>query len=414
MKTNTLFHFILFASCLSNKLNQFVSGFSTSPHSISHPRRNPDVKPIIGIKNEALQAHSPLASISALASVVSQKTSKKPTVPIARRPLVESGVRYRSDDWLGNFLSIPNSFVLRRIRFHLLSNFAVALLVTIIHKLTPMSIIINNLQHGLIGGYLSLLLAYRTNSAYARYWEGRGHWSTCMSKCRNLAMLLSTHIAFHSPKSAKRLLELVVAYPDALVDTCLCGCPSAGKVVLDTIGFDRSKTRTKLEPCTILCNEMQKALHDAAEESPTSGSNHLEALHLAEVSHDIASLVTLSSSCRKLARTPVPLSYSRHTSRFLTIWCGTLPFALVDSLGWFTPFLVSVICWCLFGIEEIGHLIEQPFVGDTVVDSVEALKSSNRKQGQVTHPYDIGLPVARLGGFVRDEVKDIIALNYVQ
>ena len=27
-------------------------------------------------------------------------------------------------------------------------------------------------------------------------------------------------------------------------------------------------------------------------------------------------------ACESLLTTPVPLSYSRHTSRFLTIWCG--------------------------------------------------------------------------------------------
>jgi predicted membrane chloride channel (bestrophin family) len=32
-------------------------------------------------------------------------------------------------------------------------------------------------------------------------------------------------------------------------------------------------------------------------------------------------------------QTPVPLSYARHTSRFLTFWLWTLPFVLVNDLG---------------------------------------------------------------------------------
>ena len=72
-------------------------------------------------------------------------------------------------------------------------------------------------------------------------------------------------------------------------------------------------------------------------------------------------------------RTAVPWSYSRHTSRFLTLWCGTLPLALVPLFGWLTIPVVMVICWCLFGIEEIGHLIEQPFVSDDIVESQKYL-----------------------------------------
>jgi len=59
----------------------------------------------------------------------------------------------------------------------------------------------------------------------------------------------------------------------------------------------------------------------------------------------------------------VPLTYSRHTSRSLTLWCGTLPLVLVDMLGLAALPAMAGLCWCLFGIEELGHLIEQPFQG---------------------------------------------------
>ena len=57
----------------------------------------------------------------------------------------------------------------------------------------------------------------------------------------------------------------------------------------------------------------------------------------------------------------MPSSYSRHTSRFLSIYCFTLPFVLVQQLELATAPVVMAICWGLFSIEEIGHLIEEPF-----------------------------------------------------
>jgi hypothetical protein len=44
------------------------------------------------------------------------------------------------------------------------------------------------------------------------------------------------------------------------------------------------------------------------------------------------------------------------------MWCGFLPFAIVKDLGWLSLPVMGIISWLLYGLEEIGHLIEQPFV----------------------------------------------------
>lgn len=65
--------------------------------------------------------------------------------------------------------------------------------------------------------------------------------------------------------------------------------------------------------------------------------------------------------CERLVQTPVPLNYVRHTSRALTLWCFTLPFALAGGLGLAVIPVVAMITWVLYGIQEIGLLIEDPF-----------------------------------------------------
>mmetsp|Transcript_18028 Transcript_18028/g.41329 ORF Transcript_18028/g.41329 Transcript_18028/m.41329 type:complete len:139 (-) Transcript_18028:1302-1718(-) len=79
------------------------------------------------------------------------------------------------------------------------------------------------------------------------------------------------------------------------------------------------------------------------------------------MSKGVTALISAIGGCDRVVSTPVPLSYSRHTSRSLTLWCGTLPFVLARSHGIYCLPAIAFICWCLFGIEEIGHLIEQPF-----------------------------------------------------
>jgi len=75
----------------------------------------------------------------------------------------------------------------------------------------------------------------------------------------------------------------------------------------------------------------------------------------------LGTLCDVMGACERIAKTPIPKSYSRHTSRFLTVFCTTLPFVLVTKLGLLTPLAMFVLQWGLFSIEEIGHFIEEPF-----------------------------------------------------
>jgi len=73
------------------------------------------------------------------------------------------------------------------------------------------------------------------------------------------------------------------------------------------------------------------------------------------------SLVVHLTACERILKQPVPLSYSRHTSRFLSLYMFLLPFSLVGPLGWATIPVVTAVTWSLVGIQEIAHFIEEPF-----------------------------------------------------
>lgn len=79
----------------------------------------------------------------------------------------------------------------------------------------------------------------------------------------------------------------------------------------------------------------------------------------------VGELVNCLGMAERILLTPVPASYSRHTSRFLSLYMLTLPFVLVQQLGVFTVPAIAALCWGLFSIEEIGHLIEEPFSAST-------------------------------------------------
>ena len=65
--------------------------------------------------------------------------------------------------------------------------------------------------------------------------------------------------------------------------------------------------------------------------------------------------------CERLLRAPVPVSYTRHTQRFLFAWLSLLPLSLYSACGWGTVPVCAGVAAVLCGIEEIGVQCEEPF-----------------------------------------------------
>lgn len=340
-----------------------------------------------------------------------------------RRPLVDAGLRYSSNDWIVTILTTPTSYILRRIRFRVLFDVLIAIAAVHYYPEYP-QLSIPMVGHTLLASSLGLLLSYRTNSAYGRFWEARGHWTKTKAVCRNMAIIIRNNIMIHSPKTSKHMLELLAAYPSCLMHLCLGGAAKlpdhAAKLIPPPREPDEFQEKYSL-PVFYLCTELHKAIHHACQESPSSERNLMEAAHLTEISHLAVTLLDTASACEKILRTPVPWTYSRHTSRFLTLWMSSLPFALLGSVP-NKNLLVGIVfaaSYCLFGIEEISHLIEQPFLGDPL-DGDDQVWSQIDEDGQAatlitrgrkTQPYDIGIPVCSLAAQIRKEVLDLAAAD---
>jgi len=79
------------------------------------------------------------------------------------------------------------------------------------------------------------------------------------------------------------------------------------------------------------------------------------------VGDEVSTLLGIIGGAEQMVRTPVPKSYSRHTSRSLSLLTWTYPLVLLPDLGWKTVPVIAFVSWLLFAIEEIGHMIENPF-----------------------------------------------------
>ncbi len=204
---------------------------------------------------------------------------------------------------------------------------------------------------------LGLLLVFRTNTAYERFWEGRKSWGSLVNNVRNLARQIWVVIAeqTQSDRTEKiRALRLLVAFAVAtklhlrgeLVNSEL-------QELMPPKRFFKLKSMNNppLEVAFWIGDYLQQQYNRDRQSD----------YQLVAMQNLLNNLVDNLGACERILKTPMPLAYTIHLKQLLLIYCLLLPFQMVDKLGFWTGAIVALISFTLFGIEEIGLEIENPF-----------------------------------------------------
>jgi ion channel-forming bestrophin family protein len=102
--------------------------------------------------------------------------------------------RYTKQEWLTTLLNTHKDIVLNRIRDRVFANVAITVAVLFARARCNFSLVLAPTMHTLLGGFLGLLLVFRTNAAYARFWEARCIWGKVNDCCRNIAVSISAYV----------------------------------------------------------------------------------------------------------------------------------------------------------------------------------------------------------------------------
>ncbi|HEU4535463.1 MAG TPA: bestrophin family ion channel [Polyangiaceae bacterium] len=263
-------------------------------------------------------------------------------------------IDYDSHRWWLRFLDLRGSMV-REISGRVLGFLAWSVAVTAVSlRVRPLGI--PNTVHGLAGVALSLLLVFRTNSSYDRFWEGRKLWGGIVNECRNLARASGVFLR-EAPEIYRLLLRWTAVFPYAAAAS-LRGKIDLGPVA-DALPVDRVDRVRSAQHVTLAVARELSALLD---EGRRRGL-YQEYAQLG-LDQNVQLLIDYVGGCERIYKTPLPFAYMVHLRRALVLYCGTLPFALVDQLGWLTIVATMVVTYIFFGIEEIGVEIENPFGHD--------------------------------------------------
>lgn len=263
-------------------------------------------------------------------------------------------IEYDSHKWTHHLLDIKGS-VVRQIFWRVMLFVAWSAVVVIFDRyVRPVGV--PSTVHTLVGVALGLLLVFRTNASYERFWEGRKLWGGIVNESRNLARAVAAFLR-DRPQLLRPLILWTVAFPYASMHSLRGGRslgPVASKLPKDEV---EEALAAQHVPSTVA-----RRITDLLVKARTEGQ--LTDYVVVNIDGNVQLLIDYLGACERIQKTPLPFAYVVHLRRALILYCLTLPFALVESYGWSTIIDTLLITYVLFGIEEIGVEIENPFGKD--------------------------------------------------
>lgn len=213
-----------------------------------------------------------------------------------------------------------------------------------------------SILHNLLGFVLSMLLVFRTNTAYDRWWEGRKLWGTLVNNSRSLAIKIKSYLP-NDDESIKFFRKMIPLYASLLARHL-----QAEKIRLELDENEHPELKgiddEKHLPNQMTLLMMQRVTR-LYKEQKISGEQ------LIAINNELQTFTDVCGACERIRNTPIPYSYSVFLKKFIFFYIMTLPFGFVFNLGYYAIPVVSFIFYVLASLELIAEEIEDPFGKDS-------------------------------------------------
>ena len=214
-----------------------------------------------------------------------------------------------------------------------------------------------SLLHNLLGFAISMLLVFRTNTAYDRWWEGRKLWGSLVNNSRNLAIKLNSILPADDENNRKFFIQSITKFAFELqnhLQTEKTRLALDDKPHPEIPDFDRNK-HIPNQVALIIMNRVQILYKQ----------NQISGEQLLLLNSELTSFLDICGACERIKNTPIPYSYSGFIKKFIFIYILTLPIGFVFNLGYWVIPVVVFVFYVLASLELIAEEIEDPFGKDS-------------------------------------------------
>lgn len=220
--------------------------------------------------------------------------------------------------------------------------------------------------HSLLGFVLSLLLVFRTNTAYDRWWEGRKLWGKLVNDSRNFVVKINSILPENDLKNRTQIAKYLRFFPYFLASHL---SKESTRLVLDEDFSDLQKELQHHPPAELVFL-LTKKLYQLKKENKISDTEMLF------LDTQLSGFLDVCGGCERIKNTPIPYSYSSFIKKFIIFYVMALPVANVVNLGGFMIPITMFVYYVLMSLELIAEEIEDPFNNDENDIPMEAISQN--------------------------------------
>ncbi|GAB3568036.1 bestrophin family ion channel [Spirosoma luteolum] len=204
-----------------------------------------------------------------------------------------------------------------------------------------------------MGILLSLLLIFRTNTAYDRFYEGRTVWGGLVNNSRNLALFLQAVLPIERQDDRLFFTKMISSFPFALKNH-LRGLPGSDELELVSDEDALMLAQQDHKPAGV-ASLIWSRTEELYREGIISESQHIN------LNRYLTTMMDVTGVCERIKSTPIPFSYNLFIKVFIALYVMVLPFTVIQAFGYMTVPAVILTSYILIGLEMIGVEIEEPF-----------------------------------------------------
>jgi putative membrane protein len=213
----------------------------------------------------------------------------------------------------------------------------------------------------LFGSAIGIIVAFRNQSSYARWWEARTLWGALVNNSRSWARQVTTVMIPLSDGEAaelktmqRRLVYHQIAYVHALRQH-LRGLEPWEELTPLLSERELSQLRDQKNVPLAIQQQMGALLREC------QLRGWIDMAHWRALDWNLDDLVDAQGGAERIKNTPMPKQYDYFPQLFVHIYCALLPLALVINMGWLTPLGSTLVGFIFLALDKIGRDLEDPF-----------------------------------------------------
>lgn len=212
-------------------------------------------------------------------------------------------------------------------------------------------------MHSLVGFVISMLLVFRTNTAYERWWEGRKQWGALVNVSRNLSIRMSNIIPSDDKATRQLFRVLITNYVFALKEHLRNGVKRSEMETHSQHDLHAALAKSHVP------NAIAQDLYAGLLKLCSDG--RISAQQLISLDALFNEFTDITGACERIRKTPIPYSYSAFIKKFIFLYVLSLPFGIVSEFNYATILVTVFVFYILASLELIAEEIEDPFGTDT-------------------------------------------------